>query len=106
MIIAGDCHTREVMVDGRRLDPRPSQRIFNHSPDGFSWGYHGSGPAQLALALLLAAGLSENHAVRLHQSFKREHVAHWPMLEDVSVILDVQQWVMAHDRRRKGGSDD
>lgn len=30
-----------------RLDVR------NHSPTGFEWGYGGSGPAQLALALLL-----------------------------------------------------
>lgn len=26
--------------------------LFNHSPDGFEWGYGGSGPAQLALAIL------------------------------------------------------
>jgi hypothetical protein len=35
------------------LDPGPSQRLFNHSPDGFEWGYGGSGPAQLSLAMLL-----------------------------------------------------
>ena len=34
------------------LSPTPSQGIVNHSPDGFQWGYPGSGPAQLALALL------------------------------------------------------
>lgn len=28
------------------------QEIRNHSPDGFNWGYAGSGPAQLALAIL------------------------------------------------------
>jgi hypothetical protein len=27
--------------------------VRNHSPTGFEWGYGGSGPAQLALALLL-----------------------------------------------------
>ena len=27
-------------------------KIMNHSPNGFSWGYSGSGPAQLALAIL------------------------------------------------------
>ena len=32
-----------------RLDRR------NHSPTGFEWGYNGSGPAQLALALLADA---------------------------------------------------
>ena len=34
---------------GRGLDPRLDLR--NHSPSGFEWGYGGSGPAQLALAL-------------------------------------------------------
>lgn len=29
----------------------PKNDIWNHSPDGFNWGYAGSGPAQLALAL-------------------------------------------------------
>jgi hypothetical protein len=38
-----------VHVDGQPLDPRHD--LYNHSPDGFEWGYHGSGPAQLALAL-------------------------------------------------------
>jgi hypothetical protein len=34
----------------RDLDPRTDLR--NHSPDGFEFGYGGSGPAQLALAIL------------------------------------------------------
>ena len=40
----------EVTVNGVPLDPRPDLR--NHSPTGFEWGYGGSGPAELALALL------------------------------------------------------
>ena len=33
--------------------PLDSRRdLWNHSPTGFEWGYCGSGPAQLALALL------------------------------------------------------
>lgn len=36
---------------GALLSPRNDVR--NHSPDGFQWGYGGSGPAQLALALCL-----------------------------------------------------
>jgi hypothetical protein len=48
----------------RRLD------LANHSPTGFEWGYGGSGPAQLALAILADFGLSPNRALRLHQRFK------------------------------------
>lgn len=40
----------EVRCNGRLL--RPRHDLFNHSPDGFAWGYGGSGPAQLALAIL------------------------------------------------------
>jgi hypothetical protein len=29
----------------------PRNDLRNHSPDGFEWGYGGSGPAQLALAI-------------------------------------------------------
>ncbi len=41
--------------DGNReeLSPELSQKLRNRSPDGFNWGYVGSGPAQLALALLM-----------------------------------------------------
>src|SRR5204863_5783137 len=46
-----------VTMDGALLRPGRSQRVINHSPDGFAWGYGGSGPAQLALAILLAAGV-------------------------------------------------
>lgn len=40
-----------VRVNGERLPQRLD--VFNHSPTGFGWGYGGSGPAQLALAILV-----------------------------------------------------
>ena len=51
-----------------RLDLR------NHSPTGFEWGYGGSGPAQLALALL-ADVFDDVFALRHYQDFKWEVVA-------------------------------
>lgn len=59
------------------LSPERSQDLINHSPDGFQWPYSGSGPAQLALALLLDATGDPDIAVRYHQDFKRDHVAGW-----------------------------
>lgn len=50
----GDYETREVYLNGKYLSPELSQKRINHSPDGFNWGYGGSGPAQLALAITLA----------------------------------------------------
>ena len=35
------------------LPLEPSLEIANHSPDGFNWGYDGSGAAQLALAFCM-----------------------------------------------------
>lgn len=55
----------------------PSLAVCNHSPTGFNWGYGGSGPAQLALALLLDFTGSRDTATRYYQTFKREHVAGW-----------------------------
>lgn len=55
----GDSMTDKVVVTVhedsriRNLSPRPSQKQRNHSPDGFNFGYGGSGPAQLALAILM-----------------------------------------------------
>jgi Family of unknown function (DUF6166) len=65
-----------VLKDCKPLLPDRSLGVWNHSPSGFAWGYCGSGPAQLALALLLEE-LPEERAVYLHQSFKFQAVAAW-----------------------------
>lgn len=48
--------------------------LVEHSPTGFSWGYSGSGPAQLALAVLAHHG-GDDYALRNYQEFKTEVVA-------------------------------
>jgi hypothetical protein len=72
-------------VDGRavvlnlsergRLTPERSLALVNHSPSGFEWGYGGSGPAQLALALLLDYTGDEAFALDHYQAFKTEVVS-------------------------------
>ena len=52
------------------LKEKPSQDLFNHSTDGFDWGYSGSGPAQLSLAILLDFMVDPVEALKLHQTFK------------------------------------
>ncbi|MYD94133.1 MAG: hypothetical protein F4Y02_10660 [Chloroflexi bacterium] len=69
---------REVYIDDQRLGLARSLAVVPHSPTGFMWGYGGSGPAQLALALLLEAGLGDRDADRLHHPFKWEVVAKLP----------------------------
>jgi len=64
-----------VLKNGREFSPRASQKLWNHSPTGFEWSYGGSGPAQLALALLLDVTKDGNVATDYHQQFKWEVVA-------------------------------
>lgn len=78
-------------VDGDLLLLEPSLQVWNHSPAGFNWGYGGSGPAQLAIAILLAAGLEPERASALHQSFKWQHLAHLPA-EGFTLEMDVRAW--------------
>ena len=55
------------------LPPRLDLR--NHSPSGFGWGYEGSGPAQLALALLAHALEDDERALLTYQRFKARVIA-------------------------------
>ena len=68
-------HTVE--IDGRPLAIEPSWRICKQSY-GFNWGYYGSGPSQLALALMLTCVEDEDTAWCLAGSFKEEVVSTWP----------------------------
>jgi hypothetical protein len=57
------------VCDGQKSKPLPLRLdLFNHSPTGFSWGDGGSGPAQLAVALLAdALGDDRNPAAPMFQ---------------------------------------
>lgn len=74
------------------LSPIASQALINHSPNGFNWGYGGSGPAQLALALLFKTTGDKNLALRHYQTFKWEIVAKfgkkWKLSAD-----EISKWI-------------
>jgi len=102
MIIAGSFDTNGqavVRVDGRVLNPARSQRVRNHSPCGFAWGYGGSGPAQLALAVLLRAGLTVEQAQHHYQAFKWEFISVLPVGLPFVLELDVARWVRQHEQQ-------
>lgn len=77
----GSAEMRQVWHGTRELDPARSQKIVNHSPDGFNWGYGGSGPSQLALAILLEY-LDDDQADRHHQDFKWALISKLPQGAD------------------------
>jgi hypothetical protein len=100
MRIRGKHKTREVYIDGVLLDPTASQEIFNHSPEGFSWGSLGSGCSQLALALMLRFTGSPKIATRLYNEFKSEIIQHIPVDSDFELDAElITAWI--DDKRSK-----
>lgn len=101
--LRGKKETREVWLDNKQLDPKPSQKLKNHSPDGFMWGYGGSGPAQLALAIclriirlrhtMLAQNQIDHAALRLYQDFKFMVIAQLPMDEDFDIEVNWEKFI-------------
>lgn len=86
-----------VTVNGNTVPLQPSLKVWNHSPSGFEIGYGGSGPAQLALAILLLYA-DKRTASMLHQEFK------WGVLADPQyrdenqgvIEIDIPAWIDIH----------
>jgi hypothetical protein len=68
--------------------------VANHSPTGFEWGYRGSGPAQLAAAILRSVTGDVEVAQLLHQHYKEDVIACLPQHGWVLHSEDVEAWVM------------
>lgn len=99
----------QVSVDGAPLAPRND--LVNHSPDGFEWSYAGSGPSQLALAILAhhfrEAGdgqeLADAKAVALYHDFKLKLVVTLPKAGwqfDTHVVADTVSMVVKEEAER------
>jgi len=71
-------------------------KLVVHSPDGFEWGYGGSGPADLALNIL-ALFTDEANARRLYQQFKRDFIAKIPREGGVIRREDIIAWLESHE---------
>lgn len=67
-----------VQTQQGRQHLKPRLDLMRHHPVGFDWGHTGSGPAQLALALLAHASGSDEFALQYYQIFKHEIVARLP----------------------------
>ena len=81
---------KEIYLNGKLLTPERSLKVRNHSPHGFSWGYYGSGPAQLALAILLECTTEEN-AIKYYQQFKDDFIA--PLSGDYKLELNIENYL-------------
>lgn len=87
--LAGNWATREVHLNGKPLHPGRSQKVRNHSPTGFNWGYGGSGPAQLALAICLEL-FDKATAQRIYQTVKFNYITALPQSDfEKTISIDI-----------------
>jgi hypothetical protein len=100
--IIGEWRCKEIYIDNFRLSPMRSQKVFDHSTE-FNWGYMGSGPSQLALALLLEAGADNDEASAWHQEFKVDHIASLKQMDFQMTGDVVTNWI---DIKRGRKTDD
>jgi hypothetical protein len=82
--------TRE--TDDGTTEPLPLRLdLAQKSPTGFEWGYNGSGPAQLALALLSDV-VGDSRALPNFQRFKFAVVGRLPQMGWVLTQDEVAAW--------------
>lgn len=93
LIIIGDWESRMIGFHrkgeskGKILSPARSLAVHDHSPDGFNWGYGGSGASQLALAIMLEF-FPHEIACAWYMQFKWDFVAIWEQA-DLEVQIDL-----------------
>jgi hypothetical protein len=84
-------------------------KVVRHSPTGFEWGYGGSGPADLALNILIMFA-SKPLAEKLYQAFKWDMIADIPREGTEIDEEEVKAWINSHkddgSRKTIDGSND
>lgn len=94
--VKSGCSLERLFVDGVELTPEQSLNVRNHSPNGFAWGYSGSGAAQTALAICLHIFHDVAVAEAVYQDFKREFVSQWPLAEPFNAVVDLTNFLLDH----------
>lgn len=75
------------------VNGKPLEHIVFHSPTGVSWGFGGSGPADLSLSILTDHfNGDKGKAMKYHQDFKWDFVAYfrdsWSLTD-----LEIEAWL-------------
>lgn len=91
---------RQVGINDAILDIKQSIEVHKHSVE-FNWGYNGSGPTQLALAILLKY-MPAKEAEQLVASFRNLTVANFPQ-ESFKVELRLADTINRIKEARKSG---
>lgn len=103
-----------VNVTGGKKAVKPLRHVNYHSPDGFEWGYPGSGPADLALSILahhlgeywvngaylrrMRAGQKAPLCWQFHQDFKNDVIARFYGSAFEITSMDVHNWLMKQEK--------
>ena len=86
--------------EGRSYPLPPRNDLRDHSPAGFNYGYGGSGPAQLALALCCDALGDDGLALRAYQAVKASLVARLdgdgPVVAQADVLESARAALLRH----------
>lgn len=81
-------------IELKELSPKRSQKLDNGSPDGFNWGYYGSGPRQCALGLLLDVTNDKDKSLRWYLHFTQEVLAHMPIDKKLQIPEEkIIEWI-------------
>jgi hypothetical protein len=89
---------------------RPLRHFVRHSPNGFEWGYLGSGCAELARCILLdhyrvepsSDPWEENGLPVSYQAFKQDVIARLPRHGTWSITSsEIHRWAQTHPARSK-----
>jgi len=89
-----------IHVGATVLTPERSLQYRKHSPTGFEWGYGGSGPSQLALAILLELTDPET-ALAYYQDFKWDFISGLPKDNWGIPISKIKHWIEEKKAGRK-----
>jgi hypothetical protein len=92
----------QTFKDGKPFTHEHSYQHVKHSPDGFAWGYGymGSGPSQLAFALLLDVTNDAKYTKKAYQDFKWETVGNWDKDNGWQMTSEeIENWVKSNAHR-------
>jgi len=81
--------------------PLPERRdLRHHSAAGFSWGYGGSGPAQLAIAILADASGDDTRALAHYHEYRLDVIARLPLNRPFEIsALEARSWLSQRSDR-------
>ena len=71
----------------------PLRHLVHHSPDGFNWGYGGSGPADLARSIIGDVLGTTDPEPEIYQEFKRDFIAGLYQNQWEIPLVNIELWL-------------